>query len=426
MIRAVPRLAHGRRRPAPFRSLALATALTGLVLCGLSPGHGDAAGPPQLEARSWALIDARTGETLAGHALKRRLPMASTTKMMTAYLAIRDLPLRMVVRAAGYQAIPGESLMGLEAGQKVSVRDLLYGLILLSGNDAAVTLAVADSGSVAKFVKKMNRTARRLGLKDTHYQDPVGLDGEAQFSSARDLTRLGRILMGLPKFRPIASARSATLKSFRPPVEIESTNDFVVDNEWAKGIKTGHTFGAGYVLASDGRRRATELIGAVIGTASETARDEKSVRLLDYGFSLYTKRVPIRPGRKAAEVPVRYSDEDLGVVARKPIRIGVREGERLVTKILVPDEVTGPIRRGAPIGRAVTTLDGDRIAVVRLVAVRAVAEPTLLEKARSWLPVALISLAILLSVIIGLYMVLRHRQSTRMQKRLQRLPRRQG
>ncbi len=426
MIPAVPRLADGRWRPARIWCLGLAAALTGLVFCCATPKSGDAASPPKLEARAWALIDARTGETLAGRALKRRLPMASTTKMMTAYLAIRDLPLGKVVKAAPYQPIPGESLMGLEAGQKVSVRDLLYGLVLLSGNDAAVTLAVADSGSVGSFVKKMNRTALRLGLKDTHYEDPVGLDGKAQYSSAQDLTRLGRALMQIPRFRPIASARSAKLSSYRPPVEIESTNDFVLDNEWAKGIKTGHTFGAGYVLASDGRRKATELIGAVMGTASEAARDGESVRLLDYGFSLYTKRVPIRPGRRIAEVPVRYIDEDLGLVSRRPVRTGVRKGEKLVTRILVPDEVTGPIGKGAPIGRAVTTLDGERIAVVRLVAARSVAEPTLLEKARSRLAVGLISLAVLLSVIIGLYLVLRHRQSKKMQKRLERLPRRQG
>ena len=426
MTPAAPGFADGRSRRARIWSLGLVSALLALCCCGLSAVPAAAAAPPKLEARAWALIDARTGETLAGRAQKRRLPMASTTKMMTAYLAIRDLPPRMMVKAAPYQPIPGESLMGLEAGQKVSVRDLLYGLILLSGNDAAVTLAVADSGSVDSFVNKMNRTARRLGLKDTHYRDPVGLDGAAQYSSAHDLTKLGRALMQIPRFRPIASARSAKLNSYSPPVEIESTNDFVLDNEWAKGIKTGHTFGAGYVLASDGRRKATELIGAVMGTASEAARDGESVRLLDYGFSLYTKRVPIRPGTKVARVPVRYSDDDLGLVSRRPVRIGVRKGERLVTRFLVPDQVTGPIRKGAPVGRAVTTLDGERIAVVRLVAARRVAEPTLLEKARSRLPAALASLAVLLSVIIGLYLVLRRHQSKEMQKRLERLPRRQG
>lgn len=423
MIRALPRRAAGRSRPAPVRLLVLT--LAGLLLGGSLSGTGAAAAAaPKIEADSWALIDARTGETLAGHAAARRLPPASTTKMMTAYLALRDLPLNKEVRAVGYQAIPGESLMGLQAGQKVSVRDLLYGLILLSGNDAAVTLAVADSGSVPRFVRKMNRTARRLGLRDTHYEDPVGLDGEAQYSSAADLARLGRVLMDLPKFRPIASARSARLNSYGPPVEIESTNDFVLDNEWAKGIKTGHTLGAGYLLASDGRRRATELIGAVMGTESEAARDGESVRLLDYGFSLYTKRVPIRPGRKVASVPVRYTDDELGLVARRPVRIGVRKGERLVTRVLVPDEVTGPLRRGAPVGRAVVTLDGDRIAVVRLVAARAVAEATFIDKLRSWWLPALILLGIALSVILGLYMVLRNRQSEKMQERLERLPRR--
>ena len=145
---------------------------------------GTAAAPPRLEAASWALIDARTGESLAGKAADRRLPMASTTKMMTAYLALRNLPMNEVVRAADYQGAPVESLMGLEPGQRVSVRDLLYGLILLSGNDAAVTLAEAVSGTVPRFVALMNRTAARLGLSNTSYEDPIGLDGERQYSSA--------------------------------------------------------------------------------------------------------------------------------------------------------------------------------------------------------------------------------------------------
>lgn len=442
MIRAVPRPAPGRRRSSPVRSprravgtgralrtgpgAAAALVVLAIAACGLLPGPATAAAaPPKLDADSWAVIDFRTGETLAGHAAKRRLPMASTTKMMTAYLVMRDLPFKMKVRAVDYHPVYGESLMGLEAGQKVSVRDLMYGLILLSGNDAAVTLAVADSGSVPAFVRKMNRTARRLGLSDTHYENPVGLDGKRQYSSARDLTRLGRILMGLPGFRPIAASRSATLRSYSPPVEIESTNHFVLDNGWAKGIKTGHTLGAGYLLVSDGRRRATELIGAVMGTPTEAAREDESVRLLDYGFSLYTKRVPIRPGRRVTAVPIRYTGDDLGLVARRPVRIGVRRGEELTTRILVPEEVTGPVRRGAPIGRAMVTVDGERIATVRLVAARPVAEATLLEKVRSRLPVILISLAILLSVIIGLYMLLRRRQSRRMEQRLKRLPRRQ-
>ena len=129
---------------------------------------------------------------LASHAAHRSLPIASTTKMMTAYVALHDLPLDKVVRAAPYHPIYGESLLELRTGQRVSVRDLLYGLILRSGNDAANDLALAAAGSDARFVNEMNRHAAALGLTDTHYANPVGLDEKGNYSSAYDLTALGR------------------------------------------------------------------------------------------------------------------------------------------------------------------------------------------------------------------------------------------
>src|SRR4029077_4699178 len=120
-----------------------------------------------------ALIDARSGEVLASHAVNRRLPVASTTKLMTAYVTLRELPLGKVVRAAPYVPTYGESLLGLRPGQRISVRDLLYGLILRSGNDAAYDLALAAAGSEQHFVAEMNRYAAALGLTDTHYANPI-------------------------------------------------------------------------------------------------------------------------------------------------------------------------------------------------------------------------------------------------------------
>ena len=376
--------------------------------------------PPRIEARSWLLIDARTGATLAGQATDRRLPMASTTKMMTAYLAMKRLRMKEVVPAAEYQAIPGESLMGLEAGQEVSVRDLLYGLMLLSGNDAAVTLAVAVSGTVPRFVRLMNRTARQLGLDDTSYENPIGLDGPGQYSSAADLVALGRLFMENPRLRIIAGARTATLRSYSPPIEIETGNEFVRDIPWAKGIKTGYTSLAGYVLASDGRRKATELIAAVMGAPSEVARDAETVELMDYGFSLYEKRVPVRSGRPVAQVPVRFEDEDLPVRSPIPVRIGVREGEALTVTLDLPDEVEGPIARGDRIGAATVRLDGQMIRTVPLFAARDVAEPGPLDRLFGALSSNLVYIAIALSVILALVLLYRRRQEREMRTRLSR------
>ena len=410
-----------------MKNLIRGLSLGAVLLAGLLAGPGmsvAATKPPKIEAASWALIDARTGQTLAQKSQNRQLPMASTTKMMTAYLALRNLSMGEVVNAADYRGAPVESLMGLEPGQKVSVRDLLYGLILLSGNDAAVTLATAVSGTVPRFVGLMNRTAQRLGLSDTSYQNPIGLDGPRQYSSAADLVTLGRLLMRIPRFRPIASARTAELRSFRPPVEIETGNEFVRDNPWALGIKTGQTNLAGYVLASDGRREATELIAAVMGTASEAARDSQTVRLMDYGFSLYEKRVPIRTGRPVERIPVRFEDRDLRVVSPRSVRVGVRQGDDLTVAVDLPEEVEGPIRRGRRLGTATVSLGGDEIGRVPLLADRAVAEPGLVERGLEGLSSNLVYVFIALFVILVLVLLLKRRKESEMRKRLARAGRR--
>ena len=224
--------------------------------------------------------------------------------MMTAYVAMRELALGRLVRAAPYEALYGESLLELRPGERVSVRDLLYGLILRSGNDAAHVLALAAAGSEAAFVRKMNRRAAALGLVDTHFANPIGLDERGNHSTAYDLAVLGRRLMDDPTFARIASARIARLRSMRPPRTIETLNDLLHRVPWATGIKTGHTFGADYVLVGSGRRKGAELISAVLGTWTETERDLESLRLLHYGFSLYRKRVPVRRG---APLPARGS-----------------------------------------------------------------------------------------------------------------------
>ena len=173
--------------------------------------------PPNLDARAWILVDARTGDVIARHEATERLPIASTTKLMTAYLALHELRLRKQVRAAPYAAIPGESLLGLKAGERVSVRDLLYGLILRSGNDAAYTLSRAAAGTEARFVRQMNRRAAALGLADTHYSNPIGLDEAGNYSSAEDLAVLTERLLRIPVFARIADSRRAHLPTLDPP-----------------------------------------------------------------------------------------------------------------------------------------------------------------------------------------------------------------
>jgi serine-type D-Ala-D-Ala carboxypeptidase (penicillin-binding protein 5/6) len=363
-----------------------------------APPAGEAS--PKIKARAWALIDARTGDVLAAHAIGRRLPVASTTKLMTAYAALHELPLGKIVRAAPYEAEYGESLLGLRPGQRISVRDLLYGLILRSGNDAAYDLARAAAGSERGFVAQMNRYAAALGLSDSHYANPIGLDQRGNYSSAGDLVALTRRLLRDPAFAKIAASRSALLRSLRPPRRIESINELLGMAPWVNGVKTGHTFGARYVLVGSGRRKGVELIAAVLGTWTDEERFDDTLDLLEYGFSQYRRRVPIRAGELIAKPPVAYSDDELELRAAKTVAVGVRHGQRLRVVVRAPEEVEGPIRRGARLGAAVVRVDGLRAAAVPLLAGSAVPKATTLDRVRSFVEDNLVWLAMALSAIL--------------------------
>jgi D-alanyl-D-alanine carboxypeptidase (penicillin-binding protein 5/6) len=383
--------------------LPVAKASSGVVPPAAPPA--DEASEPQLEARAWALIDARSGDVLASHAASKRLPIASTTKMMTAYVALQELPLGKSVRTAPYDAIYGESLLEVPPGERISVKDLLYGLILRSGNDAAYDLALASAGSEDAFVRQMNQRAAALGLSNTHYANPIGLDQVGNYSSALDLTTLARRLLHDPAFARIADSRTALLRSLRPPRRIETLNDFLLAEPWATGVKTGHTFGADYVLVGSGRRKGVELISAVLGTWTESARDLETERLLEYGFSRYRKRTPIHAGQVLATPDIRYTDDELPLRAARTVAIGLRRGQRLTVEVRAPGEVEGPIRRGARLGRAIVLVDGLRAATAPLRAGGAVAEASTLDRIRSfvvdnalWLVLALFG--ILLAVIL--------------------------
>jgi D-alanyl-D-alanine carboxypeptidase (penicillin-binding protein 5/6) len=216
-----------------------------LALPAVAGAKGKRHGPPKLDARAWLLVDGRTGETLSGHASARELPIASTTKLMTAHLALENLPLGKRVRMDPYTAIPGESLLGVPAGTPISVRDLLYSLVLQSANDSAHTQAQVVGGTQQRFVAEMNRAAAALGLADTHYSNPIGLDSPGNYSSARDLAALAGRLLGDRTFARIADSPSAVLSSLHPRLTIGTRNTLLLRAPWVTGVKTGHTLGAG-------------------------------------------------------------------------------------------------------------------------------------------------------------------------------------
>lgn len=386
----------------------LATVLIAVVAAALAGAAAAQAKGPPIEARAWALIDARSGDVLVSHAAARRLPVASTTKLMTAYVALHELPLDRIVRAAPYEAEYGESLLGLRPGQRISVRDLLYGLILRSGNDAAYDLARAAAGSEARFVAQMNRYAAALGLADTHYANPIGLDQRGNYSSARDLATLTRRLLRIPAFARIAAARSAVLRSVRPRRRITTINELLRMAPWVTGVKTGHTFGALYVLVGSGRRKGVELISVAIGAPTDEDRFKDNIDLLDYGFAQYERRLPIRAGAALAEPSIRYQGGELRLRAARSVAVGLRPDQHLSLEVRAPRQVEGPISRGAALGTASVFVDGLRAASVPLRAGRAVSKASVLDRVRSFLDSDPIPIAIAVCVIlIGAYLLRR-------------------
>jgi D-alanyl-D-alanine carboxypeptidase (penicillin-binding protein 5/6) len=392
---------------APRLLAALFSALLATLLAA-SASAAPAGHRPDLDARAWALIDARNGEVIVSHAAARHLPVASTTKLMTAYVVLKELPLGKIVHAAPYASTYGESLLNLRPGQAISVRDLLYGLILRSGNDAAYDLARAAAGSERRFVRQMNNYAAALGLADTHYANPIGLDQRGNHSSAYDLATLTRRLLRIPIFARIAASRRAVLRSVRPRRRIESINELLDLAPWVNGVKTGHTFGARYVLVGSGRRKGVELIAAVVGAETDEDRFGDALRLLEYGFSRYRRRVPVRAGQALARPSIRYQGGRLPLRAAHRVAVGVRRGQRLSVAVRAPREVEGPIRRGTRLGRAIVRVGGLRAAAVPLRAAHAVPKASILDRVRSfaednpgWIGLALFGILGIL-VLVGL------------------------
>jgi serine-type D-Ala-D-Ala carboxypeptidase (penicillin-binding protein 5/6) len=383
------------------------------LLVGVAGSASAASDPPRVDARAWTLVDPRDDAVLASKAPNRRLPIASATKLMTAYLALHNLKPSQTVTTPNYRpSNPAEVTLGLRAGERIRVRDLLYALLLPSASDAAETLAVAVSGSVPAFVNDMNRTARKLGLRDTSYANPIGLDDPDNYSSAHDLVTLAAILMRNRLFARIVNTPAATLSSGDHPRTVTSRNTLLGQAPWIDGVKTGHTLDAGFVLVGSGTRGSTTLISAVLGTPSEYERDQSTLQLLDYGFSLYRPVEEVTRGEEIASPGLDYRSDHLPLLAQRPITVAVREGQRVGTRVTAPDEVSGDVRKGQSLGRVTVTVDGQRAAVSPLVAAHAVSAATTLDKVESAVlnPIVLIALAGIV-ILVGLLLILRGRGS---------------
>jgi serine-type D-Ala-D-Ala carboxypeptidase (penicillin-binding protein 5/6) len=260
------------------------------------------------------------------------------------------------------------------------VRDLLYGLLLPSASDAAETLAVGVAGSTQAFVDRMNEAARQLGLTDTSYANPIGLDDPDNYSSAHDLVTLASILLRNKLFARIVDTPAATLSSGDHPRTVTSRDTLLNSVPWINGVKTGHTLGAGYVLVGSGTQDSTTLISAVLGTPSESARDADTLRLLQYGFSLYHSVEPVSQGEQLADPKLDYRSDHLSLIAQRALPINLRQGQHVTTRVTAPDEISGGVKQGQVLGHVTVRVDGKPAAGSPLVAAHAVSAATTLDK----------------------------------------------
>jgi serine-type D-Ala-D-Ala carboxypeptidase (penicillin-binding protein 5/6) len=356
---------------------ACVAALAALLLLPAASRADSAPKPPQLEARQWILIDVGDHARLAGHEITTSNPMASTTKLMTAYLSLHRLPLDKLLTAPAYHPIAGESLLGLQAGERISVHDLLYGLLLPSGNDAAVTLADGVAGSTPAFVREMNAAARRLGLDDTSYANPIGLDAAGNYTSPRDLADLTLALRRDKLFRQIVNTEHITLQTGDHPRTITNRNTLLLTHPWINGVKTGYTPEAGNVLVATGTRKGVTVLSVVMGETTEASRDSDSLALLDYGFSLYRRTDAVRRGDRvgSAEVP-NAEGTRVPLVAAKSVEATVRRGQSVDVRLKAPPAVNAPIRRGERLGTATAIVDGEPVGRVAAIAPHAIKPAT--------------------------------------------------
>ncbi|HEX8856887.1 MAG TPA: D-alanyl-D-alanine carboxypeptidase family protein [Thermoleophilaceae bacterium] len=390
----------------------LAALAAACALALLAAATAEAAPPqprPHLGSDSAILIDANSGDVLLQQAAAARRPIASTTKLMTARLALERAKPSEVFTAPAYHALPQESQIHLRAGERMAVRDLMRALLLESANDAAETLAVGVSGSVRSFVHSMNAEARKLGLSHTHYTNPIGLDQGPNYSSARDLATLARLLMQERAFARIVDMTQARLTSGSHLRVVHNRNLLVGRYPFVNGVKTGHTRKAGYVLVGSGTSQDAHVISVVLGEPSEAARDNDTVTLLRYGLGQFHRVRVLSAARPVAKLDVKYFGGKAGVGVARNVAVSVRRGRRAQVKVSLPDELEGPLPAGRRVGSARIYTGGRLVKRVALVTKEPVPGASTLRKVATTVGPALITLVVLAVLFAGTLVVLRAR-----------------
>jgi serine-type D-Ala-D-Ala carboxypeptidase (penicillin-binding protein 5/6) len=335
---------------------------------------------PSVQARSYLVIDGRDGHVIAAHEPRRKLPIASITKLMTVLVALERARPKDLVTVAPEAAAIGESSVNLQAGERISVHDLIEASLIQSANDAAWALAYhSGRGDAARFVRVMNIRAQQWGLRDTHFVRPDGLDVFGHVSSARDATELSRIAMRNPLIRSLVDEQTETISGGR---RLYTWNDLLGEFPGVVGVKTGHTRAAGWSQVAAARAPGVTVYATLLGGPTRAQRNADLAALLRYGLARFRLVELVRGGHVYARVRAPYGRGTVGLVARRPVHYAARVDQRFVERIVAPTEAELPVTRGERLGE-VRILDRGRVvARAPLVASRSVERPGPLARAR--------------------------------------------
>ena len=340
---------------------------------------------PTLEAKSWILIEHGTGTILAQQDANLRVEPASLTKLLVSYVVfdrisngLMALEDEVVVSEKAWRT--GGSRMFIEVGKRVTVYDLLKGLIIQSGNDAAVALAEYVAGTEIGFATVMNQKAMQLGMTSSHFTNAPGLPGEEHYSTAYDLALLSRALIrDFPEFYKWYSEPEYTFNN----ITQGNRNTLLARDPSVDGIKTGHTEAAGYCLAASSVKNDMRLVAVVAGAESSAARADQAASLLNYGHAAYMPLQVLREPRPEDTLEVYYGEtDDLAYGAMVPATLVIAKELRdsLTLDYRVPAYVEAPVVEGDVVGNARVIAGDAELASIDLVSLHTVAEAGLIKK----------------------------------------------
>jgi len=357
----------------------LSVALTGLMVClmsawmTLATAQVPIPAPPSVGATSYILLDFHSDQALAERNSDDRVEPASITKLMTSYVAFRELAAgnlnlddEVLVSEKAWRT-PG-SRMFIEVGNRIRVEDLLKGIIIQSGNDASVAIAEHIAGDEVVFASMMNEQAAALGMAGTNYTNATGLPHPDQYTTARDVAILARALIDeFPDFYAWYSEREFTFGGIRQ----HNRNRLLWRDPSVDGLKTGHTSSAGYCLVTSASRDGMRLISVVMGTDSEQARATASQALLNYGFRFFETYQLYEGGAVLATERIwQGRDNELPLGIESDLFVTVPRGryDALQARLELPDQLTAPVHGGSALGQLLVELDGEPLVSRPLVA----------------------------------------------------------